>query len=69
MPLLTDRDIIRGWFRKRVFLSGLLAQDVIPKMWVNYCRGIAKRTGLSLETVMKSKPAQEYLKKLREVVK
>jgi len=72
MPLITDGDIREGFIRKRRILSVILPkgeEESIPKMAYSYAKKMSEVTGLPLEDVLKSKPIQTYISRLREEVR
>lgn len=74
MPLITDGDIREGFIRKRRILSAILPEreereESIPKMAYSYAKKMSEVTGLPLEDVLKSKPIQTYINRLREEVR
>jgi hypothetical protein len=64
VPIITDGRIETGFIRERKILASLLRPEV-PAMTMRYAEGIAKRTGLPLETIMRSKPFLNYLEAVK----
>jgi len=66
--MFIDGDITQGLFRKRRLLQLLLGEnkekgsEVMPEIVKKYAQGIAKRTGLPLDVVLRSQPVQNYKK-------
>ena len=66
MPLLTDGDIIKGWIRERKLLKRIYESTFIRRSEVfrRYVQGVSKVTGLPEDTVLKSQPVRNFLKRL-----
>jgi hypothetical protein len=67
MPLLIDGDITTGFVRKerpllkRLYELAFIRRSPLPS---RYAEGVARITGLPKETVVRSRPFHEYIKRL-----
>lgn len=63
---ILDGGIFKGWVRERRFLKKLLEEYLIKHSPLvrKYAESIAKITGLDVETVLRSEPVRNYVKKI-----
>jgi len=66
MPLITDGDVTRGFIWERALIRRLYELTFTRRspMFRGYIEGMSKTTGLPPETLLRSQPVRNFLRKL-----